>query len=48
MHANFVFRRHPGKNFWKIISKVNELCDVIGLVAPKLKERIILRACYVS
>jgi hypothetical protein len=47
MHANFVFRqfrRHLGK----IISKVNELCDVIGWVAPKLQERIILRACYVS
>jgi hypothetical protein len=48
MHANFVFRRHLGKIFWKIISKVNELCDVIGWVAPKLQERILLRACYVS
>jgi hypothetical protein len=47
MHANFVSRRHLGKIFWKIISKVNELCDVI-LVAPKLQERILLRACYVS
>jgi hypothetical protein len=42
------FRRHLGKKIWKIISKVNELCDVIGWVAPKLQERIILRACYVS
>jgi hypothetical protein len=48
MHANFVFRRHLGKIFWKIISKVNELCDVIGWVAPKLQERILLRACSVS
>jgi hypothetical protein len=48
MRANFVFRRHLGNIFWKIISKVNELCDVIGWAAPKLQERILLRACYVS
>jgi hypothetical protein len=42
------FRRHLGNIFWKITSKVNELCDVIGWVAPKLQERILLRACYVS
>jgi hypothetical protein len=48
MHANFVFRRHRGNIFWKIISKVNELCDVIGWVAPKLQEGILLRVCYVS
>jgi hypothetical protein len=48
MHANFVFHRHLGDTFWKIISKVNELCDVIGWVAPKLQEKIRLRACYVS
>jgi hypothetical protein len=35
------------KHFEKI-SKVNELCDVIRWVAPKLQERILLRACYVS
>jgi hypothetical protein len=48
MYANFVFRRHLEKNIWKIIWKVNELCDVIGWVAPKLQKRILLRACYVS
>jgi hypothetical protein len=48
MHANFVFRHHLGKIFWKIISKVNELCDVIKWVAPKLQERNLLRVCYVS
>jgi hypothetical protein len=42
MHAtDFVFRRHLGKKNWKIISKVNELCDVIGWVAPKLQEKIL-------
>jgi hypothetical protein len=39
MHANFVFRRHLGNIFWKIISKVNELCDVIGWVAHQNYKR---------
>jgi hypothetical protein len=39
MHANFLFRRDHGKHFWKIISNVNELCDIIGWVVPKLQLR---------
>jgi hypothetical protein len=42
MHANFV-----SPPSWKYFLK-NYLEDVIAWVAPKLQERILLRACYVS
>jgi hypothetical protein len=44
MHANFVFRRHLGKHFWKIISKVNLknfVTSLDGYIAPKLQERCV-------